>query len=196
MEDRLSELPEFRDWSIAAVRLLQGVVYHDDEANWDRILKHRSTIEGYFGRIGLLLTIDEPDGYAFLRQAEQDELPREYEAVPRLSRNVPLSYGASVLCVLLREELRRFEEEEVHHERCVLTAADLFDQWKLFFPTEADEVKQRREMERNLRSLESLKFVRQISTDPDEWEIRRVLKARVSAADLENLREQYLTLSR
>ena len=55
MEDRLAELPEFRDWSIAAVRLLQGVVYHDEEVNWDRILKHRSTIESYFGRLGLLL---------------------------------------------------------------------------------------------------------------------------------------------
>ena len=28
-------LPEFRDWSIAAVRLLQGVVYADDNLAWD-----------------------------------------------------------------------------------------------------------------------------------------------------------------
>ena len=36
---RQTEAPEFRDWSIAAVRLLQGVIYSDDAKTWDILLR-------------------------------------------------------------------------------------------------------------------------------------------------------------
>lgn len=189
-------LPDFQEWSTAAVRLLQGVVYHDDEKTWDRMLSNRTTLEGYVGRIGLRLIIDESDGFAYLKQLAAEELPREYEDLPKLFRNAPLSYGATLLCVLLREELRRFEDEDVHNERCVVPASELFDQWKMFFPSVDDEVKQRKEFERQLRTLDELKFVRRVNDDPQEWEIRRILKARVTAADIESLKEQLLTASR
>jgi hypothetical protein len=196
MDDRTVELPEYREWSVAAVRLLQGVVYHDDETTWNQILNHRSTLEGYFGRIGLQLIVDHPDGFTYLKQLTAEELPREYEDVPKLTRNTPLSYGASLLCVLLREELRRFEDEEVQHERCVIPAAELYEQWKMFLPPAEDEVKQRRDLDRHLRTLDELKFVRKVNENPEEWEIRRILKARVTAADLESLKEQFLTAAR
>ena len=196
MDDRTVELPEFREWSVAAVRLLQGVAYHDDEVIWNQILNHRSTLETYFGRIGLQLIVDHPDGFAYLKQLTAEELPREYEGMPRLTRNTPLSYGASLLCVLLREELRRFEDEEVQNERCVIAAAELHEQWKMFFPPAGDDVKHRRDLDRHLRTLDELKFVRKVNENPEEWEIRRILKARVTAADLESLKEQFLTAAR
>jgi hypothetical protein len=38
--------------------------------------------------------------------------------------------------------------------------------------------------------LEGLKFVRRFSDEPEEWEIRRILKARMPVAKLESLLEQ------
>lgn len=32
------QLPDIHEWSLAAVRLLQGVVYHDDGPAWDLLL--------------------------------------------------------------------------------------------------------------------------------------------------------------
>lgn len=183
-------LPEFRDWSIAAVRLLQGVVYSDDNAAWDLVLSSRSRLEEYFARLGLLLVIDEPEGFAFLRQLTEDEQPDGYDRLPKLFRRSRLSYDATLLCVLLRDELRRYEDEDVHNERCVVATAALFEQWRTFFPRHADEVKLRKGLDSALRTLDDLKFIRKMTPEPEEWEIRRILKARLPAAELENLRGQ------
>jgi hypothetical protein len=186
-------LPEFRDWSVAAVRLLQGAVYADDTRFWDILLRSQSSLETYFGRLGLLLIVDEPEGLAYLRQATEDELPVGYESLPKLFRKKRLSYDATLLCVLLREELRRFEEEDVHNERCVVEATALFDQWITFFPRQDDEVRQRCEFSQTLTKLEDLGFVSKFSKSSDEpetWEIRRILKARLPAAELESLKNQ------
>jgi hypothetical protein len=41
----------------------------------------------------------------------------------------------------LRDELRRFEEEEFDNQRCVVKTSDLFELWKAFFSISSDEVK-------------------------------------------------------
>jgi hypothetical protein len=50
-----STVPEFREWSMAAVRLLQGVVYLDDGPVWGIVCSNRSRLEEYFARIGLAI---------------------------------------------------------------------------------------------------------------------------------------------
>ncbi|MBC7820931.1 MAG: hypothetical protein IAG10_28945, partial [Planctomycetaceae bacterium] len=52
-------LPEFKEWSIAAVRLLQGVVYSDDGPVWNLLLTNQSRIEEYLGRLGVILIVDQ-----------------------------------------------------------------------------------------------------------------------------------------
>ncbi|MBL8798029.1 MAG: DUF4194 domain-containing protein [Planctomycetia bacterium] len=185
-----TELPEFRDWSIAAVRLLQGVVYADDERPWNLVLAAQTQLATYFARLGLLLVVDEPEGLAYLRQLTDDEQPAGYEQLPKLYRRTRLGYDETLLAVLLREALRRFEEEEMHDERCVIDAADLFDQWRGLFPAHHDEVRARRELSAALAKLEDLGFTRKFSDEPEAWEIRRILKARLPAAELESLKAQ------
>jgi hypothetical protein len=185
-------LPEFRPWSIAAVRLLHGVVYADDARIWNLVLTQQTPLATYFGRIGLLLVVDEPEGLAYLRQLADGEIPPEYEGLPKLFRKSRLGYDPTLLCVLLRDELRRYEEEDVHNERCVVEGAALFDSWKTFFPLQHDEVKQRREFTSALSKLEDLGFVRLYSEQPQAWEIRRILKARLPVVELEALKAQLL----
>lgn len=186
-------LPEFREWSIAAVRLLQGAVYADEARTWDIVLGSQSHLETYFGRLGLLLVVDEPERLAYLRQASDDELPDGYDGLPKLFRKTRMSYGATLLCVLLREELRRFEEEDVHNERCVIETTALFDQWTTFFPAQGDQVRQRRELSQSLAKLEDLGFIGKFNDEPETWEIRRILKARLPAAALEGLKDQLVS---
>jgi hypothetical protein len=191
-----TSLPEFREWSIAAVRLLQGAVYADDPRIWDILLRSQSPLEIYFGRLGLLFVIDEPEGLAYLQQVSEDELPDGYEKLPKLFRKTRLGYDATLLCILLREELRRFEEEDVHNERCVVETTVLFDQWTTFFPPQGDEVRQRREFSQTLAKLEDVGFISKFnksSEEPETWEIRRILKARLPAAELERLKTQLLS---
>jgi hypothetical protein len=187
------EFPDFRDWGVAAVHLLQGVVEAEDGRAWDLVLSNRSQLEAYFCRIGLLLVIDESEGFAFLRQFLEAEMPDGYDALPKLFRSTRLGYGQTLVCVLLRDALRRFEEEEVHDERCVVNESDLLDLWKAFFPQQGDDVKQLRELQANLHKIEALGFVKKFGEEAGSWEVRRILKARLNADELEHLHRQLST---
>lgn len=189
MSDRDFHLPEFDESSIAAVHLLQGVVYVDEAKVWNLVLSHQTRLDSYFGRIGLRLVVDQAEGFAFLRQLEESEMDvvRGYDQLPKLVHKKRLSYDATLACVLLREELRKFEEEEVDNTRCVVAFHDLFEQWKSFLPAGLDEVKAKRQLDAALKTLEELKYIREFTKDPQEWEIRRILKARIPVASLEKL---------
>lgn len=188
--EREFRLPEFDESSVAAVHLLQGVVYHDEGRVWELVLDHHTRLDSYFNRIGLRLVVDSQEGFAFLRQMDDTELAhvRGYDQLPKLFCRKRLSYDATLACVLLREELRRFEEEEVDNARCVIATDDLFEQWKSFFPATQDDVRCRKALAAALATLEELKFIREFAKEPQEWEIRRIVKARLPVAELEELR--------
>jgi hypothetical protein len=182
-------MPALKDWSAASVRLLQGPVYSDDSP-WDSLLRYQSAISDYFAKIGLILVVDEEEGLAFLRQLAEDETPSDYQALPRLFRRTRLGYEPTLLSVLLREQLRRFEEDDLDNRRCIVEQAELFDQWKTFFPGNADEVRLQKSLEQAFRKLESLRFVSRFGDQPGAWEVRRILKARLNVTQLEQLRDQ------
>jgi hypothetical protein len=176
-------------WAPAVVRLLQGIVYHDDAGNaWELILAGQTPLSDHFARIGLLLVVNEEDGLAYLRQIETEEFPPDYPSIPKLFRSVPLTFEASLLCVLLREELRLFDEEIHKDGRCVVPQASLLELWQTLVPIETDPVRLNRMLGGQLRKLEELKFVRQFEQEPPSWEVRRVLKARLPLAELDRLR--------
>ncbi len=185
--------PSTAPWGAAAVRLLQGVVYHDDNAQlWEMLLANVSPLTEYFAKIGLLMVVDEADAMAYLRQPEDDELSEEADSVPRLFRRTPMTYEQTLLCVLLRDQLRIFEEEDVQNERCVVLQSDLLALWEHFFPIESDKVKLNRVLTSGLRKMEEMKFVRQFEQEPPSWEIRRIIKARLPLSELEQLQQALL----
>ncbi len=184
-------LPNYKDWSLAAVRLLQGPIYNDD-GTWELTLRYQSPLADYFTRIGLVLIVDEPEGLAYLRQLADDEARDEYQQLPRLFRRTRLGYDATLLCVVLRDELRRFEEEDLDNRRCVLEQSELFEAWKEFFPSGEDDVRLQKSLDGALKKLESLRFISRFSDGSEMWEVRRILKARLPVAELERLRDQLL----
>ena len=189
IEQPSDSLPAYKEWSVAAVRLLQGAVYSDDNA-WDLVLRFQSPLNDYFARIGLLLVVDEPEGLAFVRQLAEDEATDGYVGLPRLFRRTRLGYDTTLLCVLLREHLRRFEEEDLDNRRCIVDQSELLGSWKSFFPQGEDEVRLQKSLDSAFRKLEGLKFVSRFGSSAGSWEVRRILKARLPVAELEKLKEQ------
>jgi len=189
----MSETPEFRERGIAAIRLLQGVVHENDAPTWTILQNNESDLSDYFCEIGLSLIIDRTEGIAYLRQFGDDERTAGYERLPRLFKRSPLTYEATLLSVLLRDEYRKFEEEDLDNERCVVEVDSLFDLWKSFFPSQADEVTLRKKLETTLRQLEKIKFVSKLSSDAESWEVQKLLKARLPIDELQRLRERLLS---
>jgi len=189
----VSDTPEFHERGIVAVRLLQGVVYADDQQSWAILLSNESDLADYFCQIGLALVIDRAEGLAFLRQFDDDERTAGYERLPRLFRKTPLGYEATLLCVLLRDVYRKFEEEDLDNERCVVDLDSLFEIWKTFFPTNSDEVGLRKRLIRTLNQLDRLKFVLKLQSESDAWEVRKLMKARIPIEQLEELRTRLVS---
>ena len=175
--------------SLASVRLLQGVVYSNEPQPWEQILSYRSDLEDYFARIGLALVVDEADGFAYLRQWSDEERDDAGGALPRLFRRTPLTYEVTLLCVLLRDELRRWEDEDLDNTRCTVTLDSLQEIWKSMQPTELDDVQSRRSLEATMKKLEAMSFVQKFGGE-GEYEIRRILKARLPIEKLILLQQQ------
>jgi len=185
------EFPQREPWSSAAVKLLKGVVYHDDQGGtWDEVLANVSRLTDYFGRLGLVLIVNEEDGMAWLHQPDAEELPADYESIPKLFHKVALGFEGTLLCVVLRDELRRNEEEDLQNDRCVVKQADLLETWRMFFPEDADEVRLNDGLSKQLARLEKLKFVRRFEKTHPSWEVRRILKARLPLETLKTIRSE------
>jgi hypothetical protein len=186
----MTEPMEFRARGIAAVRLLQGVLYAEDEETWAILLSNESDLTDYFCQIGLALVIDRAEGLAYLRQYGDEERTGGYERLPRLFRKTSLGYEATLLCVLLRDEYRKFEDGDPDNERCVVDCESLFELWQSFCPAQSDQVILRKRLITLLNQLEKLKFVRKLPSDSQLWEVRKLLKARLPLEELETLRDR------
>ncbi len=56
------------DLSLAVVQLMKGVVYRDQhETAWQHLLQLQPQLRDYFAVMGLLVVVDEAEGYAYLR---------------------------------------------------------------------------------------------------------------------------------
>jgi len=180
-------LPAFDELGVPAVRLLQGALYDSDAQAWDILLSRESDLVTYFAKLGMALVVDRGEGLAYLAQLDDDQRTGGYEQLPKLFRRTQLGYTATLLCVLLRDEYRRFEDEDLENERCVVEVDTLLEAWKLFHPAESDEVRLRKQLLASLASLERTKFVRKLDTQ-GAWEVCKLLKVRLPLEELESLR--------
>lgn len=184
------DFPDFKDWSIVAVHLLQGVVYAEETKHWSVLLRYRNELELFFIRIGLMLIVDEGEEFAYLRQLNEDEKVDGYENIPILFRRKTITKDASYLCVLLRDTLHQFDESlnDSRTSRCTITTDELLEQWKAFFLPDNDGKKVLDKFNRALATVEDLKYIEKLNgQEPETWEIRRIIKARIPIDELERL---------
>ena len=119
-------------WGGVCIKLLQGPLYRSgvDDINWKTLTTWLSEINKYFEKIGLIVLVNQSDGYAYLSQlddfkareamngfedVDDEDMHKEgseSEKLPRLIKKMPLSVELSMLCVLLREALDKAEGED------------------------------------------------------------------------------------
>ena len=59
-------------YAAVILKLLRGVLYYDDK-EWDTLLSYHQAVKQHFTRIGLMLHVDEADGYAYLTQPDAED---------------------------------------------------------------------------------------------------------------------------
>jgi len=176
----MTAAPPFHESHVAAVHLLRGPVYADDGKNWDLVLSNEPRLGDYFAALGLRLVVAEADGFAYLRPFTEEETPDGYEALPNLMRKSKLGFEATLLAVLLREELRKFDEHDLDSDACVVPEEDLFAAFADFFGEQSDEKRVRSGYQSARRTMVDLKFIRILDTEPPQVLVRPVVKARLT----------------
>ncbi|NTU53994.1 MAG: DUF4194 domain-containing protein [Chlorobiaceae bacterium] len=185
------ELPQI------VVALLKGVIYQEDNtALWNSLLNLQAHVRDYVAVLGLELTLDEAEGYAFLRsQPAGDE--EQASAMPRLVARRQLSYPVSLLLALLRKKLAEFDAGG-GETRLILSRDEVVELIRIFLPAGSNEVKLINQVDATLNKIAELGFVRRLRGEKQMIEVRRIIKAFVDAqwlADFDRRLDDYRQLT-
>lgn len=188
MPDQNSEIAitSAADLSSVVIPLLKGVCYRDGDAGlWNALLELQARIRDYVAVLGLVLVLDEAEGYAFLRarpEDEEDDTPK----LPRLVARRPLSFPVSLLLALLRKKLAESDAGGAD-TRLILTREQITELIRVFLPAGSNEAKATDQIETHINKIVELGFLRRLKPGPGKqegpvaFEVQRILKAFVDA---------------
>ena len=165
------------------IKLLKGVIYNND-VHWNQLQTYLTPIREYFRKMGLEVRNFETDGFAYLTQPEADP-EAETEPLPRFTKRQPLSFNMTMLCVLLREELRQFDSSDATGQ-LVIDIAKIRDLLQPYLPENNNEDKFRGKVNNLVNQAKELGFLRQLSGQEDKYEIKPIVKAKIDAETLTN----------
>ncbi len=148
-----------------AIKLVKGIIYKEDDVKmWNGLLEHENALRDYFKVVGVDLIIDKKEGYAYLKQNTQSDLPR-------IVKSTQLAFYPSFLLVLLRQRLAKDEE-------LVILKEQIYDTFLLFFKI-ANEERFKKDIEAAIKKVVELGFLKPLGGDT--YKIRPSLKAFVDA---------------
>lgn len=180
-EKPMSDAPDSA-LSLPLIALFKGVLYQeDDPALWQSLLDLQSRVRDYLGVLGLQLILDEAEGYAYLRQRqEEDQTAPGQVALPRLITRRQLSYPVSLLLALLRKRLAEFDASS-GEARLILSREQIADLLRLFLAEGSNEAKLADRIDAHIAKVVELGFLRRLRGKDEQFEVRRILKAYVDA---------------
>jgi hypothetical protein len=169
------------DLSAVVIPLLKGVIYRDDDATrWSALLSLQVRVRDYVAVLGLELTLDEAEGYAFLRSRAQSPEDESAPRLPRLVARRPLSFPVSLLLALLRKKLAEFDASG-SDTRLILSRDDVAEMVRVFLPEGSNETRLIDQVDTHLNRIADLGFVRRLRGQDQMIEVQRILKAFVDA---------------
>jgi hypothetical protein len=164
------------DLSQAVTQLMKGVVYRDThEKAWRHLLSLQPQVRDYVAVLGLLVVIDEAEGYAFLRQRPGDD-PDEASPLPRLIPRRSLSFHVSLLLALLRKKLAEFDAHG-GDSRLMLSREQIIEMIRVFLPPTSNEARLTDQIDAHINKAVEYGFLRQAKNAEQVYEVRRILKA-------------------
>ncbi|ORU00716.1 hypothetical protein D081_0698 [Anaerovibrio sp. JC8] len=171
------------DYSRALITVLKGVVdKRQQTAIWNIIKENQARIEEYVAQMGLILYVDDNAGYAYIRQNEDESLPR---LVPRHQ----LSYGLSMMLIQLRKALGDFDASNGDNI-LIMSVEDIKLRLKAFYPAVTNETKFDNEVNRHIKKAVEMGFLTEVYGQADSYEVRELIRSFVTADWLQKFNER------
>ncbi len=186
-----------RELSLLLVSLLKGVLYQEENpALWHALLNLQAAVRDYVAVIGLELTLDEAEGYAFLRARPSGD-EENGDTIPRLVARRQLSYPTSLLLALLRKKLAE-SDAGGGDMRLILSRDEVVELIRIFLPEGSNETRLIDQVDANINKIADLGFIRRLRGEKQMIEVRRIIKAFVDAqwlADFDQRLDEYRQLT-
>jgi hypothetical protein len=181
----------YEPYAYIIVKLLNGIIYDENEKLWNDLLQYQIQITQFFERIAIDLIVDKKDGYAYLKQIEIDEEGNTIGLV----RRIPLKYEISLICIFLREMLDDFEINNVDQRNLYITHKQLKDHIELFFKEKANKVKLLSQFDKHIDNIVELGFLKKIDSDENlkdniRYEVKRIIRAKITNDVLEEFKKK------
>jgi hypothetical protein len=172
----------------AVLALLKGVVSEEDSRDlWTNLIEYEEKLKQYFASIGIELLVYNSDGFAFLRQKGSED---DTKKLPQLIEKRSLSYSLTLLLVLLREKLLEMDNNLEANSRLILSKAQIKEMLFPFLKEGTNEAKFMDKIDSDINKLLEYGFVRKLKDDPERLEVKRIVKAKIPAEELNEIKNR------
>lgn len=164
-------------YSKAIVKLLKGVVERSSNV-WDDIINYQIEIQEYISKIGLELIVKKDDGFAFVKQFEDNE-----GKTLGLVQRRQIGFETSIVLVVLRQSLEEFDSNptQLATEKFI-TDAEIKDELELFLQEGYNKLKFQKDLDNYIKRVVELGYLKEVSKKDNQtkYQIHRIIKEKVT----------------
>ena len=172
-------------YSKAIVRLLKSTVERTSNV-WDDVINYQHEIQEYIGQIGLELIVKKDEGFAFVKQLEDNE----GNTLGLVTRR-QIGFETSIVLVVLRQSLEEFDSNptQLATEKFI-TDSEIKDELELFLPEKFNRVKFIKDLNKYISDAEKLGYLKKISEKDNEtkYQIHRIIKEKITLDILQDFK--------
>ena len=173
-------------YSRAIIRLLKSPIERASPL-WENIIHYHAEIQDYIGTIGLELIIKKDEGFAFVKQNENNE----GDTLGLIQRRV-ISFEASILLVVLRNSLEEFDSNPTQYQASekFISNIQIREELELFLQEGYNHLKFQKDLEKYINTIEELGYLRSVSEKELErtYQIHRIIKEKISLNELQEFK--------
>lgn len=179
-------------YSKAIVRLLKSTVERTSNV-WEDIINYQHEIQEYIGQIGLELIVKKDEGFAFVKQLEDNE----GNTLGLVTRR-QIGFETSIVLVVLRQSLEEFDSNptQLATEKFI-TDSEIKDELELFLQEGYNKLKFQKDLDSYIKRVVDLGYLKEISKKDNEtkYQIHRIIKEKITLdilQDFQNKLKEYV----
>ena len=166
-----------KPYSKTIVKLLKGVVERNSNV-WEDIIHYQNEIQNYIAQMGLELIVKKDDGFAFVKQFEDNE----GKTLGLISRR-QIGFEISIVLVVLRQSLEEFDSNPTQlAKEKFITNTEIKDELELFLQEGYNKLKFQEKLGSYISKTVDLGYLKEISKKDNEikYQIHRIIKEKIT----------------
>ncbi|HRP90942.1 MAG TPA: DUF4194 domain-containing protein [Edaphocola sp.] len=174
-----------KPYSKAIVRLLKSTVERTSNV-WEDVINYQHEIQEYIGQIGLELIVKKDEGFAFVKQLEDND----GDTLGLVTRR-QIGFETSIVLVVLRQSLEEFDSNptQLATEKFI-TDSEIKDELELFLQEGYNKLKFQKDLESYIKRVVDLGYLKEISKKDNEtrYQIHRIIKEKITLDILQDFK--------